>query len=565
LNANTNGGFLFGNRHLNTVGGTASSTVVGTLIRIADSTSNDNTTRGLEVQSYTGNNTLGVNTAIAAFGKTFGVHAYTDGLAGAKAQPAAVFAEIGHPTSGNAVRAYSGTTTSGTIMSIYHEKSDMTGTALLMNIGNQSGGTGSFASGNFIDLKKTGTTQWIVKHDGTTGIGTSSPWRTLSLSGTAAMPGIVNDSTGFYMCVNQTTGQLATSSGACGASSIRFKENIEDLNYGLDAVMALHPVSFDYKAEYVRNEGRQIGFIAEEVEQIMPELVNYGSDGEVQGLDYPKFTSVLAKAIQELSGKVVTLEGLLNAQTQVSTISSSTMTVGYLLQLQDEGQDRFMVATSGSISVLTQGIDDNDIVLTINRNSAPVFTINARGDVRIKGSIVIESDSFAGSIATDATTGLAEIDFANHLGTGKPSVQLTTEGDVPAIAQVASWKTDGQGNYIGLVLKTFGLEGQTVSANVHYAVFGKPEGYTTKGDALPILTNSQMTTPEQTIETATSTQPTITETATSTESTATEPAQEATSTAPTVIEPITEQATSTQEIIIEPVTETPAIETVPIE
>ena len=62
-----------------------------------------------------------------------------------------------------------------------------------------------------------------------------------------------------------------------------------------------------------------------------------------------------------------------------------------------------------------------------------------------------------------------------HLGKGKPVVQLTPEGDIPTIAQVTSWKQDSAGNYNGFFIKTFGLSGQSVSANVHYAVFGKQE------------------------------------------------------------------------------------------
>ncbi len=138
---------------------------------------------------------------------------------------------------------------------------------------------------------------------GNVGIGTTTPWRTLSVNGTVAMPALVNDSTGFYVCLNTTTGQLATSTGVCGASSIKYKENVQSLSYGLDDILKLKPVSFDYKNSYIKNAGRQIGFIAEEVAPVIPEVVSRDSSGEIQGLDYPKFTAVLAKAIQELNKK----------------------------------------------------------------------------------------------------------------------------------------------------------------------------------------------------------------------------------------------------------------------
>jgi hypothetical protein len=115
------------------------------------------------------------------------------------------------------------------------------------------------------------------------------------------MPGLVNDSTGYYVCLNTTTGQMATSTSACGASSERFKENIQDIGYGLEEVLALRPVSFDYKADYIPNAPKQLGFIAEEVDLTIPELVARDEAGQIQGLDYPKFAAVIVKAIQELN------------------------------------------------------------------------------------------------------------------------------------------------------------------------------------------------------------------------------------------------------------------------
>src|SRR3989344_4215584 len=58
----------------------------------------------------------------------------------------------------------------------------------------------------------------LVKSGGNVGIGTTTPWRTLSVNGTAAFTGLTNNGTGYYACVS-TSGELATSTTACGASS----------------------------------------------------------------------------------------------------------------------------------------------------------------------------------------------------------------------------------------------------------------------------------------------------------------------------------------------------------
>jgi hypothetical protein len=87
-------------------------------------------------------------------------------------------------------------------------------------------------------------------------------------------------------------------------ASIRFKENVQPLSYGLAEVNKLKPVSFDWKHDFMPNGTHQIGFIAEDVAPIIPEVIGYDSHGQIMNLDYPKLTAVLAKSIQELNLKV---------------------------------------------------------------------------------------------------------------------------------------------------------------------------------------------------------------------------------------------------------------------
>ena len=83
-------------------------------------------------------------------------------------------------------------------------------------------------------------------------------------------------------------------------SDARLKENIVDLPSQLSNIMALRPVEFDYKA----SKGHQIGFIAQEVQEIYPDLISQNADGylSLSGLD--KNASRLIKAIQELKALV---------------------------------------------------------------------------------------------------------------------------------------------------------------------------------------------------------------------------------------------------------------------
>jgi len=159
------------------------------------------------------------------------------------------------------------------------------------------------AANNQMGFSTLGVERMRIDASGNIGIGTTSPWTKFGVNGTVAMPALPNDSTGYFVCLNTTTGQLATSTGVCGASSIKYKENVAPLSYGLNEILSLDPVFFDYKDSYIKNAPRQIGFIAEEVDPINPEVVSRDQNREIQGLDYPKFTAVLVKAIQELNKK----------------------------------------------------------------------------------------------------------------------------------------------------------------------------------------------------------------------------------------------------------------------
>jgi len=80
-------------------------------------------------------------------------------------------------------------------------------------------------------------------------------------------------------------------------SDKRLKTNIKDIDYGLDTIMKLNPKQYDWK----KDDRHDIGFIAQEVEEVIPEIVKDKKhfDKEIKTLDYEKLTAVLIKAVQE--------------------------------------------------------------------------------------------------------------------------------------------------------------------------------------------------------------------------------------------------------------------------
>lgn len=92
-------------------------------------------------------------------------------------------------------------------------------------------------------------------------------------------------------------------------SDERLKENIEDLSWGLSDILALRPVSYKWKTDKIE-QGTQYGFIAQEVQAVMPELIREfeSADGTRLGLEKDGIYAAMVKAIQELTARVAALE-----------------------------------------------------------------------------------------------------------------------------------------------------------------------------------------------------------------------------------------------------------------
>lgn len=87
-------------------------------------------------------------------------------------------------------------------------------------------------------------------------------------------------------------------------SDARLKENIVDLPSQLTNILCLRPVEFDYKD----GSGHQLGFIAQEVREVYPDLVGEDSEGFLTLSDLNKNDARVIKALQELHAKVAALE-----------------------------------------------------------------------------------------------------------------------------------------------------------------------------------------------------------------------------------------------------------------
>ena len=80
----------------------------------------------------------------------------------------------------------------------------------------------------------------------------------------------------------------------CG-SSIKLKENVLDVNFGIGTIKKLRPVTFSWK-----NTGKpSLGLIAEEVNEVEPLLAHRDKDGSARSVNFNGVTAVLINALKE--------------------------------------------------------------------------------------------------------------------------------------------------------------------------------------------------------------------------------------------------------------------------
>jgi len=130
----------------------------------------------------------------------------------------------------------------------------------------------------------------------------------------------------FYVGMGGTV--FATSTTISGISDQRLKENIRDLDDGLDVVMALKPRKFDWKEGKGADIKNARGFIAQEFEQVLPDMIDEWKDPAPEGEEPYKAVNAnliptLVKAIQEQQAMITNLQAQVTTlQTQVTALQS---------------------------------------------------------------------------------------------------------------------------------------------------------------------------------------------------------------------------------------------------
>ena len=91
-------------------------------------------------------------------------------------------------------------------------------------------------------------------------------------------------------------------------SDVRLKENIKPIESALDKVMKLQGVTFDWKkSDNLLDIKEDIGFIAQDVQKVIPELVRENKDGMLS-MRHQGIAPILLEAIKELKQEIEELK-----------------------------------------------------------------------------------------------------------------------------------------------------------------------------------------------------------------------------------------------------------------
>lgn len=173
------------------------------------------------------------------------------------------------------------------------------------------------------------------------GVGSTSNFLTLGLFNVnnilnitgAGNVGIGTTSPSYNLQVN---GSVAGTSAYVNLSDSRLKKDVVAIEDGLDKVMSLRPVSFNWdksaNPKLNLDDRNHLGFLAQEVEQILPQVVSIANDSmQTKAIAYSDVVPVLTAAIQEqqteieqLKSEIEELKRMINKLTVVSNNEERT-------------------------------------------------------------------------------------------------------------------------------------------------------------------------------------------------------------------------------------------------
>jgi hypothetical protein len=164
-------------------------------------------------------------------------------------------------------------------------------------------GNGNTAIGYYAGYNVTGSNNIEIGSGGTSSDNGAIRIGTLGIHTSffaAGVTGVTTGSNNAVPVVIDSNGQLGTVN-----SSRRFKEDIQDMGDASTGLMRLRPVTYRYQKPFDDgSKPMQYGLIAEEVEEVYPDLVAHSADGQIQSVKYQVLDTMLLNEVQRQQAEI---------------------------------------------------------------------------------------------------------------------------------------------------------------------------------------------------------------------------------------------------------------------
>lgn len=112
-------------------------------------------------------------------------------------------------------------------------------------------------------------------------------------------------------------GNICYTGSSYSCSDIRYKTNILPVSHALSSILQLNGIYYNWRQQDFTDKAfssqRQIGFSAQEIESLFPEMVLTDANG-YKSVDYSRLTPVLVEAVKEQQQQIQELKESLDKQ-----------------------------------------------------------------------------------------------------------------------------------------------------------------------------------------------------------------------------------------------------------
>lgn len=189
---------------------------------------------------------------------------------------------------------------------------------------------------------------FIITSNYRVGIGTINPTEKFQVEGNAVVAGTLRGTTTATLM-----GHMSVGGNVLASSDEALKENIKPLGDILESLLNWNPVTYEWK----KGEGpREVGFIAQQLEKVLPEVVRNSYDG-IKHLAYFAMVAPMSRALQQI---IRQFEDVVTLSDQELSKINRLQTQLKVLQNRQAGLEKRNVMLREKLSTLRRDLASTD-------------------------------------------------------------------------------------------------------------------------------------------------------------------------------------------------------------